>query len=296
MLRLPVRSVDVAALKPYFTGRRTKLMKAGAFVVLDFWSDDEERRDEEEWLEGGRLAALTPLRAQLLGGDLSAAYVAWLSSVQSGDVRAGTREPAVPPGLANPAAPIAALAELLRVDRDLLAAAAEASTTPLGDTRDLRAWIKARSVAEKERWLLRAADRPETSLGVELLAAFRKARPNKSSAPRRTVGELLARAEELCEARHAAEKVANEHAQVVAARARTKQLDRLATRQDAAWNDLGKLIDARSYEKAVDLAVALRDLAARGNAQDEFTKRFASVKKTHASRRGFFEALKRRLL
>src|SRR5215471_20398811 len=31
MLRLPVRSVDVAALKPYFTGRRTKLMKAGAF-------------------------------------------------------------------------------------------------------------------------------------------------------------------------------------------------------------------------------------------------------------------------
>jgi hypothetical protein len=294
MLRLPGRSVDVAVLKPYFTGDRAKLTKAGAFVVLDFWSDDEERGDEEDWFEGGRLAALTPLRAQILQGDLSAAYVAWLGGVQSRDVKDGVREPLVPPGLSNAAAPVASLAELLRVDRDLLAAASEASSAPSGDSKDLRAWVKARSVVEKDRWLLHAVEHPEAALGTELRAAFRKGRSNASSQPRRTAGELLARAEELREARKAAEVVANERAQVAAARARAKELDRLAKRGQTAWTDLGKLIEARSYDKAVELAVDLRELAERDGARAEFDQRFASLKKAHARRRGFFDAFRRK--
>jgi hypothetical protein len=294
MLRLPARSVDVAALKPYFTDDRAKLTKAGAFVVLDFWSDDEERGDEEEWFEGGRLAALTPLRAQILQGDLSAAYVAWLGSVQSGAVNDGVREPLVPPGLSNPAAPVASLAELLRVDRDLLAAASEGSAAPAGDAKDLRAWVKARPIAEKDRWLLHAIQHPEAALGAELRATFRKGRSHGSSQPRRTAGELLARAEELREARKAAELVANERAQVAAVRERTKELDRLAKRGQTAWTELGRLIEGRSYDKAVDLAVDLRELAERDGARTEFDQRFASLKKAHARRRGFFDAFKRK--
>jgi hypothetical protein len=294
MLRLPARSVDVPALKPYFTGHRAKLTRAGAFVVLDFWSDDDERGDEEEWLKDGRLAALTPLRAQLFSGDLSAAYLAWLGGVQSGDVRAGTHEPAVPPGLANPTAPIAALAELLRVDRDLIAAAAEASAGPVGDTKDLRAWIKTRPVPTKDRWLLRAAAHPEAAFGAELRADFRRARPAKSPTAGRPAAELLARAEELRDERHAAEAVSNERVRVAAERVRTKQLDRLAKRHGAAWSDLEKLIDARSNDKAVDLALDLRDLAERDGVRVEFDERFAFLKKTHARRRGFFDAFKRR--
>jgi len=295
MLRFPARSVDVAALKPYFIGDRAKLTKAGAFVVLDFWSDDEERGDEEEWFEGGRLAALTPLRVQILQGNFSGAYVAWLSSVQSGDVSNNIREPPVPSGLANPAAPIATLAELLRVDRDLLAAAAEASAAPAGDSKDLRAWVKARPIAEKDRWLLHAIDHPEAALGTELRAAFRKGRANGSSQPRRTAGELLARAEELREARNAVEAVAAERAQVAAARARAKELGRLAKRGQASWADLAKLIEARSYDKAVKLAVDLRDLAERDGEVPAFGERFASLKKAHARRRGFFDAFKRKV-
>jgi hypothetical protein len=295
MLRLPVLSVDVVALKRYFTGHRTKLTKAGAFVVLDFWSDDEERDDDEELFEGGRLAALTPLRAKILQGDLSAAYVAWLSSVQGGEVRDDVREPPVPSGLANPAAPIASLAELLRVDRDLLAAAAEASAAQAGDAKDLRAWVKARPIAEKDRWLLHAIEHPDAALGAELHAAFRKGRSNGGSQPRRTAGELLARAEALREAREAAEAVATERAQVAAARARAKELDRLAKRGQAAWTDLGKLIEVRSYDKAVALAVDLRELAERDGALVAFEQRLASLKKVHARRRGFFDAFKRKV-
>jgi hypothetical protein len=294
MLRLPARGVDVAALKPYFTGHRAKLTKVGAFVVLDFWSDDEERDDDEEWFEGGRLAALTPLRARILQGDSSAAYVAWLSSVQGGDVDEDVREPVVPSGLAELAAPIATLVELLRVDGDLVAAAAEASIAPAGDGKDVRAWIKARPSAEKDRWLLHAVDHPEAALGIELRAAFQKGRSNGSSQRRRTAGELLARAEELREVRKAAEVVANERARAAAARARAKTLDRLATRGQTAWTELGKLIEARSYDKAVELAVDLRELAERDGARVQFDERFASMKKAHAKRRGFFDAFKRR--
>lgn len=43
--------------------------------MLDLWSDDED--NHEDWFEPARLAALTPIRSQLLQGDLRATYVAW---------------------------------------------------------------------------------------------------------------------------------------------------------------------------------------------------------------------------
>lgn len=294
MLRLPARSVDTAALKPYFTTPRAKLSKTGAFVVLDFWSDDEERGDDEQWFEGGRLAALTPLRSQILQGDLSAAYVAWLGSVQSGEVDERRKEPPVPPGLVDLAAPVASLVEVLRVDPDLIAAASEASAARSNDTRALRAWVKSLGTAEKERWLLRAIESPELALGIELHAAFRKGRTNGASVARRTAGDLLARAELLREARLKREAAATERARAAAARARAKSLDRLAKREQAAWSDLEKLIDARSYDEAVALAVDLRDLARRDGSLPRFDERFAALRKAHARRRGFFDAYKRR--
>jgi len=65
MLRLPANGVDVAALKPYLTGERARLSKAGAFVVLDLWSEDDERGGEEEGFGGAKLAATCsqPLRS-----------------------------------------------------------------------------------------------------------------------------------------------------------------------------------------------------------------------------------------
>jgi hypothetical protein len=170
----------------------------------------------------------------------------------------------------------------------------EASSTPSGDSKVLRAWVKARSVAEKDRWLLHAVEHPEAALGAELRAAFRRGRADANSRPRRTAGELLARAKELREVRKAAEAVANQRAQVAAARARAKGLDRLAKHGQTAWTDLAKLIEARSYDKAVELVVDLRELAERGGVGAEFDPRFASLKKTHVRRRGFFDAFKRR--
>lgn len=236
---------------------------------------------------------MIPLRAQILKGDFSAAYIAWLGSLERGHVREGEKEPPVPPGLADLTEPVAALAELLRVDRDLIAAAGEGSAVRTNDTAAIRAWLKALPSADKDRWLCNAIDRPEAALGIELHAAFRKGRGGgESSVSRRSGGELLARAEELRAKREAAEAVAKERARVVAARARAKKLEHLSTRYEAAWNDLGTLVGSGAYDQAVELAVDLREIAQREGKQAEFDGCFAATKKNHARRRGFFTAFK----
>ena len=126
MLRLPAARVDERAMRPYFPrGGPATLTRVGAHVVLDLQSDTEE--PEDEWWKPASLGALTPLRASLVDGDRSVAYLAWLLAVQSEEMDDDAAEPDVPAGLAVPSAPLAALAEFLRVDPDLLQAASPAS-------------------------------------------------------------------------------------------------------------------------------------------------------------------------
>ncbi len=292
MLRLPAGRVDVPQLKPYFLSRQANLKRSRDFVILDFWSDDEDW-DEEEVFEGGRLAALIPVRSLLLQGEVSAAYLAWLRSVQAGEVPGSAREPPVPPGLANLPAPLAALAEVLRIVRDLLDAAAEASSPADVDEHQLRAWVKARPSAEKDRLLLHAVEHPEEALGVQLLSAFRKEHGGGATGAPRTVAALRERADQLRAKREAREAEERARAQESAARARAKHLDNLAKRWQSAWSELDKLIDGREYPQAVALVVDLRAVAQRDEKGAEFATRFEALKKAHSRRRGFFDALKR---
>jgi hypothetical protein len=291
MLRVPAESVDVRALKPCFKGPLATLTQVGRYVVLDLQSDDEDLEAEVSF-EGGRLAGLIPLRTQLLQGDRRLAYVAWLGNVQAGAAKGGEREPPVPLGLGALPAPLASLVEFLRIDPDLLAAASEASGAEASDAKALRAWVKALPEAEKDRWLLRAADRPEAPLGGELLATFRRTQAPAERARPRTVAQLRARAEALCAERSAREERTQALARAATERARTKRLDRLAKRPDAAWADLTALVDGRAYDKAVALALDLRDLAHRDHQAAEFDGRFASLRKAHGRRRGFFDAFR----
>jgi pimeloyl-ACP methyl ester carboxylesterase len=61
----------------------------------------------------------------------------------------------------------------LRVDQDLLAAAAEgAQDGKAEDTGRFREWVEHLPARERTRWLLRAADHPGLALGSELLGEF----------------------------------------------------------------------------------------------------------------------------
>jgi hypothetical protein len=291
MVRLPLTTVDLDALRAYAPGGPVTLTTTGDHAVLDLWSEVEE--PEDDWFEAGHLAAsLTPLRAELLRGDRRVAYLAWLLAVQDGEVDAAALEPPVPRGLATGSAPLAALADYLRLDQDLLTAARESDEQDRDEPDRFRAWVKRLPPQQQERWLLRAADNPDLPVGSELLGEFRRAHP-PATTEQRTVARLQARAEELRAARRRAAAERAAQARAAAAAARSRQLAGLVRRGDAAWRELEQLVETRAYDQAVRLAMDLRAAAAQAGRPEEFDRRIAEVKQRHARRRGFLDRLRR---
>jgi hypothetical protein len=291
MFRLPIAAVDVDALGAYVPGGPVTLTTTGEHAVLDLCSEVEE--PEEEWWEDGHLAAsLTPLRAELLRGDLRAAYLAWLLAVQEGEVDPDTWEPAVPRGLGDLSAPLVALADFLRIDKDLLAVATESSGEDGDDAGRFQEWVKQLPPGEQRRWLLRAADNPDLALGSALLGEFRRAYPAVAERQRRTVAQLLARAEELEDERRREAMRRQAQARAAAAAAREAQLAELGRRGASAWRELEQLVEARSYDEAVRLVVDLREVAVRASAVEEFDRHMAEVRQRYARRRGFLDRLR----
>ncbi|WP_394843468.1 hypothetical protein LZC95_41280 [Pendulispora brunnea] len=291
ILRVPLARMDAKMFKAYFVGDTVSVKVAGKHLIFDLHSEDEEPDYDEE--SQGSLAALTQLRAELLRGDLRVAYLAWLLAVQAADVPETDTEPPVPAGLAALTAAQATMAEFLRIDGDLISAAAEASEQDSVDGRALRNWVRELAPRAKDEWLLRAASDPNLALGGELLRAFRGNAKPAQKVGRRTVADLLVKAEAHRERRERTQAQRAAKAQRAAETARTKRLDRLATRVEAAWKELEALVEKSAYDDAIALAIDLRDLAKRDGMSVQFAERFEATRKRQLRRRAFFARWKR---
>jgi hypothetical protein len=286
ILRIPLKRVDVKAVRAYFVGDVASARVGGEHLLLDLQSQDEEPDYYEE--SQGSLGALTALRTELMRGDLRGAYLAWLLAVQADEVADSEREPPVPPGLAELTAAQAAMVEFLRIDEDLLAAAAGASAADPDDTEAVRAWAAALPPRAKDEWLARAIEDPDLSLGAEIRRLFRSQTRMATRSGRR-VSQLRAAAESKRAAREHAESIAREKAKKAADVARRKRLDALSAKGDAAWVELEARVDKKDYDAAVKLAIDLRDLAKRDGAVAAFARRFEALRKRQLRRRGFFD-------
>jgi hypothetical protein len=292
MLRIPKARVDLKALKPFFVGgHAARLTSVGDHVLLDLGSDTEEPDYDEQ--SQGSLAALSPLRAELMRGDLRPAYLAWLHAVSADDLDDDAAEPPVPAGLAELTAAQEAMVEFLRIDFDLVAAAACGSDATTEDGAPFRRWLTALTAKEKDAWLRRAADEPDLALGGELLRTYRATTKGERSGARRTVGELRALAEAQRAGREKADAARAAKAKAAADAARQRHLTKLARDAEGAWTKLEKLVEASSYDEAVALAVDLRDLATRDGTAAGFAQRFEALRKRQLRRRGFFDRWKR---
>ena len=288
MLRVPRARIDTKALNVFFAGRPRSVCSRlrGEFVLIDLRSDTEEPEDDER--PRGSLAALSSLRTELLHGDFRVAYLAWLLAVQQGDLADHMTEPPVPLGLATLSAAQRALVEFLRLDDDLLAAAAHGSSRLDSDNAAFQRWARRLSPTQQQAWFLRAVEEPELSLGRELLRAFRAESAPRISSPRRTVRELRERARALRAQREAVQTAREQKAQAAAEKRRQRGLDQLGRQGSAAWTRLEALVVARAYDDALRLAVDLRDLARREGDSHDFLKQFATLHQRQARRRGFF--------
>jgi hypothetical protein len=293
MLRVPRRMLAIDTVRRYIDNEFAQAEERGEHVILAFRSEDDEGDWEEDG--SGRLASLIPLRGELAAGDHRMLYLAWLLAVQQGDVEDEVPEPPVPPGLGRLTGAQGAFATFLRVDEDLIRAAAERSAEPVPepDAAALRAWISALPDAEKDEMLVRVAEGDTNGVRLDLVHGCAGPIQNDDTAARepRTAGELLARADEV-----EAERRRDEAERAARARARREQeqaaarelyLSELTGRDEELWSRINVLVATKragAYDEAVALLRDVRDLAIReGRASDADARLFA-FREQHASR------------
>jgi hypothetical protein len=291
MIRVPKWALDPKQLKPYVDGEVVLLHARGENLIVEFAAKEEAPAD---WVEGqGWLQSLRPVRDALLAGDLRPFYLGWLRAAVQGEGGDDKVEPPVPPGLGKLSAALKSLAEFLRIDVDLVTAAAagnrETAVSTGPSSHDFAGWIARLDDRDKNAWLLALLEGEGARARSEALQAFHKSKAKAgtgsgagSKTPGRTAAELLAAAEALREERLKRER---ERKAKAAAEARKKHLDALAGREAAAWKEIDALLaasNAKAYETAVALLSDLRDVAAsRGRVNetqeriDRYRERFA---------------------
>jgi hypothetical protein len=301
-LRLPKKLLDQQVAAPYCSGGSLSYRQKDEYAILSFSSEDED----PEWVEGeGWLAGLVQIRSGLMRGDHRALYLGWLLAVQSEEIDTDMLEPPVPPGLGNLDAPLARLADFLRVGDDLIAAAAEHSldeqSTDLS-REDIVAWLRNISTEEKDLLLSRLIDGADLHLAAELRQrAMRDMRDvdRPAPGPRRTAGDILARSQILADERRkkeaahrAAEEARHKREQ---AEKRRKHLESLAGKESSLWAKVDEHIAAKlpkRYDEAVALLRDLHDLAAMKGESADFSQRIRALYNEHTRKPSLVERLR----
>ncbi len=265
----------------------------------------EMPEDSYEWDDGsGWLAALAPLRADLLSGDLRVLYLAWLIGVQWDIVPGDEVEPL--PGIGKMNGGLEAFADFFRIDPDLLQAASESgavSETPELSPETFRAALDSVADEEKTSWLYRLVQ------GDLRVAAEVKRRAEKILSPSgdssiktglRTVSDLRSRASEIRKAREDSEARRREEERLRDERLeeekRRARLRDLRLRGEEVWLDIENEISRRdisAYERAAALISDLRAIAEKDGALDTFSSRLDSLREKHKRKARFIEQLNR---
>jgi hypothetical protein len=273
---------------------------AGEHFVVEISRDELDVEDCDDG--AGQLAALAPLRAKILAGDLRMFYLLWLTAVEADVFADDTPEPL--PGVGPLDGALEAFAEFFRIDSDLVAAAAERNAQAAGgelQSSDVDSAIRALSDKERVGLLSRLYD-GDPFVGVELRRRVREsvAERTRVEPPKaRAVGELRARAAEIAAARERAAEAAvlaeRERREAEAAEARKKRLAAVAARGEAAWREVDTDIERRNatgYDRAKSLLADLRDVALSQGGMNEFEQRLGALRQKHARKAQFIDRLR----
>ena len=301
MIRLPKRLIDRDRLND-FLGEVdcASLADTGENLILDISRDDLEFEDADDG--SGWLAALSPVRAELLGGDLRLFYLLWLTAVEADVFEADEPEPM--PGIGPLSATLQALADFFGIDSDLVQAAAERPALPPATALSadaVRGIISAMPDAEKTAVLSRLLD-GDPHVAAELRAKVKGQMAGESCAAPvapRTVAELCARANAIRLSRQqaAAEKLAAEQKRRVqeADKARQARQLTMARRGESVWREVEAEVERRNaagYDKAVALLLDLQALAEEKGAGEDFHRRLRALQERHCQKAKFIERLK----
>jgi hypothetical protein len=299
MIKLPARLVDHDRMRAILGfAEDVTLATTGENVILSIARDelDLEYRDEDD---SSWLAALAPLRVDLLAGDLRLVYLLWLMEVEIDAV--GPDEPEPVPGIGPMTDAMDAFVEFFGMDRDLVQAAAElgAAMHP-DDTPEMARRVIAAMPDKRKTDLLAQIFDGKPHAVAELRAEVRQGlKPRDAQPALRTVAALQDRA--------AAIRLAREHAEAelaaaqqrlrdeAAEKARQLRLDAAHRRGESIWGDIEKEIIRRNpagYDNAAALLFDLQALAKRHGTVEAFRFRLQAIRERHSGKERFLERLR----
>lgn len=202
MIRAPKGRVDRYGLGAFLDEVDwVTLWSKGEHTIIDICRDEVEP-DYDVWDDGaGWLAALAPLRDEILSGDMRLFYLLWLSAVAEDLLPDDTPEPL--PGIGPLTGALEAAAEFFDIGGDLVEAAATSAYDSELSRDAARALVAGLADEEKNDLLMRLME-GDAYIGSELRRRAR-AQSMGGTRPRRTVGELRAKAQEMREERERAE-------------------------------------------------------------------------------------------
>lgn len=297
-IKLPRSLFDVEAVTRFQLGEEeTAIKDDGNHIIIDISRDEIE---VEGWEDGGgRLAAMAPLRADLLAGDLRLFVLLWLMQVENDRIADDMEMPA---RLGPLSGALAAFADFMAIDPDLVAAAAEVAAPDDAPTADeVARFLAALSEDEKLDWLSRLHEGADPNLSAALRRRCRDTIGKGDRSPQQglpTAGQLRATAERLCGERlqAAAEKAAAERRrqEEERAKAREARLVALQRRGESVWREVENEIDLRNasgYERAIALLADLGEIATRRGTRAEYDRRLTDIRSRHERKGKLIERL-----
>jgi len=203
--------------------------------------------------------------------------------------------PPVPPAFSKLTAAQQALAELLQVPPELLAAAAQHSkaTAPSTDD-DVTAWIKLLPPDRCSDYLIRLAHN-EPGLSRLLVKELRELNPGKAS-PLFPRGERVSYATLFAESKAIKAQQEREECERQQA-AHQRHLQDIHDHQDTYWHQVDQAVTCGSgagYDEAVRVLIELRETASQFQGNQEFQERFSVWVQPHLRRPAFVKRLQDR--
>jgi hypothetical protein len=295
MIRVPKAFVNQADLDAFLREIDwVEVWTSGENLIVDIQRDEVETDDD--WDDGsGHLAALAPLRTDLLSGDLRLFYLLWLTALQDELVADDGIEPL--PGIGPLTGALESFAEFFGIDSDLVAAAAELAADDASMSKDdLRNALAVIPEREKAELLLRVVDN-DTRVAAELRRRVRKKNP--MPATHRTAGTLRMRAKEIAEARERAEaerlEAERRRQAAEAEKARRARLNILKQRgASSVWRKIEQEIERRNpagYDNAISLLFDVQALAIEEGSREDFDRRLGAIRAQHQKKAKFIERL-----
>ena len=303
MIRLPQRLVARSWLARFLRGAdgdMVRVRESGENLIVDIHNDDDEPHYSYEEDNTDCLAAIAPLRADVLAGDWRMFYLLWLTAVESGRLNDGDTEPL--PGMGPLTGALKAFADFFGINADLVQAAAE---SPLhaggGDLSEAEVRVLVAAIPDPEKTALLCrlvAGDPHIAAELGRKVRDAAATAGDADASHRTVADLRARAAEIRKQVEAAEAARIEAERQRRARAaeqeRRARLVAVRRQGAAVWGEIETEVEKRhaaGYDRALALLIDLRALAQEDAALEAFSDRVRSLRDRHSRKSRFIERL-----